>query len=361
MIEPRKDKVAPLPEEIIERAEDRFGVDEVDRVRIELQEEVAEESGLRAGSLPHEIAVRKALAAHFAPLLSAKPPPPDPKPDAKSFEEAWEAMDRRREWRPDHEKVMRWCARAVAGENPEYSEELTNAGIWPEIGLDILEETDAFAHHGFRTFLEHGPGGLYEWRYMFEYARFLKAKLKEHGIDPAELPDDDLIGLKPFVIAFASGLMQYKMLTPDNNWSDWGLCFVEFLDKWDTALYPLGEDAFSWAVQLARQNPIFLRSDRTRDNSVALVAGIAYYLQLMRGDQPILLPTERIGRLFGRDGDTARQLGSRLIRAVRNAGVLEETKSKWNFRRKEAKEHRFMLESDEYSTDDGYEDVTQVS
>jgi len=259
----------------------------------------------------------------------------------------------RADWEPDFRRQALHFYGALTSKDSKIAVRLRALGLSAKRVRWLLSETDKFASE-LTMVSEDQSNGLMDWQYLFEYARCLKGGLRTLEVP---IPDNEVSLLKPFVSVFVLAVLNYDRAFDPDSFNDYDDCFLQFVEKWDKVEYALGEDPFDKAVELARLYPVILPGERTGEDSVVFVASVAFHLQRLRGSESIMLPTERIGRLFGRSGEAARKSGSRVLKMVRQAGLLIETKADWNHRRAEAKEYRFAMEADSFVAPDGF--VTQ--
>lgn len=96
-------------------------------------------------------------------------------------------------------------------------------------------------------------------------------------------------------------------------------------------LQPEGHNIFDLCRALANERPLNLTQAATRGTRLAperlqIVASIAYYFHL-RNDGVVKMPTEFVGALWGLKGESARNVGSTVIRALVNVGLLKKAKN----------------------------------
>jgi hypothetical protein len=93
----------------------------------------------------------------------------------------------------------------------------------------------------------------------------------------------------------------------------WGLCAnfskddlapeEEFCHLWDSIKFPIGEGPLSVAIRQADALPVHLAHDFRGDAYTRFVS-VAYHLQLLVGDRPILLPCRPLADLLGTSAQT---------------------------------------------------------
>lgn len=149
---------------------------------------------------------------------------------------------------------------------------------------------------------------LDERKLLFRLARRLWAL---RGVDEESYEE-----MLPAVCAFVGDVYGDSSEHPeefamyDDRW-------IAFVDCWFKVRYPEGRGPLEVAFQKAESEPVSVR--RTyRSKSYVRFISMCYHLQCDRGDEPILLPVERVGALFGK----GKMLGSRLISLARQAGLL---------------------------------------
>jgi len=101
--------------------------------------------------------------------------------------------------------------------------------------------------------------------------------------------------------------------------------FVEFLAKLDCVLIPKGE-TLPAAFERAKRRQPPLKVSALRNKDVQLLASLCRELQVMMGDQPIMLHQASIAKLFGHSDH--RNI-SNWIKALKTLGVLKVAK-RWS-------------------------------
>ncbi|GEM_PF-2915967 len=134
----------------------------------------------------------------------------------------------------------------------------------------------------------HGPYHTPMWA----FARIIRSSLSD-GVDPNEV-------FRTFVepeIARRGGWK--SVLCTDLDYED---LYCDFVYCWERIRYGIGEGPLAVAFRQAQQAPLILpESDPWRDlETYKLFVSLAFRLQLIKGDEPIFLPSRRIGDLLGR-------------------------------------------------------------
>jgi len=133
--------------------------------------------------------------------------------------------------------------------------------------------------------------------------------------------------LKPILEVFREGSVSLGPLDPaqDRSWFLPDMFWLEFVDGWAAVKHPYGSNAFRLAASRAVRYPVRLNREAfgaRYSPPVEEVASIAYQLQKLVGDEPILLPVKLIGEHFGYKGDNARVAGSRVRKPLQDKGLL---------------------------------------
>lgn len=108
-----------------------------------------------------------------------------------------------------------------------------------------------------------------------------------------------------------------------------------FLIAWTKVKTPEGDDILRWAVDQAEQRPYTAVPCLGKVHKA--VMGAAYHLSLANGDEPILLPGERLGPMLGVSYKTV----YRAITLLRVQGVLKLVKL-YEYAKQEASEYLFV-------------------
>lgn len=176
--------------------------------------------------------------------------------------------------------------------------------------------------------IEHEERCVQEWQWMFRLAR----RLRTLGQVSAAL--DELV---PAIEAFcgaavSAGFGQHM------DFSDIEARWMDFVHYWHSVTYAEGQGPLEIAFEHARLHPIV--PIPSFGNNYALFVSTAYHLQRLLGDEPILLPVERVGALFDRD----KMYGSRLVSLAMRAGLLEVV-SLHRYSARQARSYRFLFDS----------------
>jgi hypothetical protein len=134
-----------------------------------------------------------------------------------------------------------------------------------------------------------------------------------------------------------------KEANPWRRWFGMGREDAEavFLDCWDKVRYLPGFQPLDSALEMARRQP--LQVPKRYTEGYALFVGMAGWLQVARGDRPIMLPVEDVGALLGVTPMTV----SRYRRWAKETGILVEVREARFGGKKgagEATEFRFRVE-----------------
>jgi len=121
----------------------------------------------------------------------------------------------------------------------------------------------------------------------------------------------------PAVVMFVEELYGDEIADPDDFAENDDL-WLTFVDAWFKVRYPEGQGPLEVAFRKSESEPVRVEPTFRNKNYVRFIS-MCYHLQQDRGDQPILLPVERVGALFGKD----KMQGSRLIRLALRMGLLQ--------------------------------------
>ena len=209
-----------------------------------------------------------------------------------------------------------------------------------EFQLLALEEVEKFAEE---HMLALQDGEIMEWQMMFALARRLLT-LEDAG-------RFDVCLLRPVVerlceILIDAGWGEYR------DFSDIEMRWLDFVRAWQIIEYPEGEGPLEAAFERAQRAPVTPKSPFSTD--YVLLVSTAYYLQRMLDPDPIVLPVERVGALFGRN----KMYGSRLIALAIEEGLLAVVAEHRRFQRL-ARTVRFKFDSDAYTPPEVPADVTR--
>jgi len=118
--------------------------------------------------------------------------------------------------------------------------------------------------------------------------------------------------------------------------------FIDFLTLFDKVKYAEGDGPLEWAFKEAKVRPIVPEPSLGSDYQT--VAGLAFYLQQLMGEEPILLPVQKIGTLLGK---TPRHVSNLIHLLVRN-GFLVVVDGDYRFTESKAKTYRFVADARKY-------------
>jgi len=118
--------------------------------------------------------------------------------------------------------------------------------------------------------------------------------------------------------------------------------YIDFLTLFDKVKYAEGEGPLEWAFKQAKVRPIVPEPSLGSDYQT--VAGLAFYLQQLVGEEPILLPVQKIATLLGK---TARHVSNLIHLLVRN-GLLVVVDGDYRFTEGRAKTYRFIGDTGKY-------------
>lgn len=175
-----------------------------------------------------------------------------------------------------------------------------------------------------------------EWQLIFRLARRLLALPGS----PQAVLDDYLPAVDAFCIAVhASDLIgnfvDFSRESFEDRW-------IEFVDALHKVRFPEGSGPLELAFAQAQRAPILPEPEIGKD--YVLLASTAYHLQLMMEADPILLPVERVGRLFRKN----KMHGSRLVQLLVHYGIVEVVAAEFSYASHRAKAYRFVFDSGLY-------------
>jgi len=152
-------------------------------------------------------------------------------------------------------------------------------------------------------------GEFDEWKVFFRLARRLWSL---EGVC-----DESYDGMLTAVATFIEELYGDEVSSDIDEFEENDERWLVFVDAWFKVRYPEGQGPLEVAFRKAEANPVQMEH-RFRNKDYGRFISMCYYLQADRGGDPILLPVERVGALFGKD----KMHGSRLVRIARRAGKL---------------------------------------
>jgi len=118
--------------------------------------------------------------------------------------------------------------------------------------------------------------------------------------------------------------------------------YIDFITMFDKVKYAEGEGPLEWAFYQAKNRPIVPQPSLGSDYQT--VAGLAFYLQQSVGEEPILLPVQKIATLIDK---TARHVTNLIHLLVRN-GFLVVVDGDYRFTESKAKTYRFIADTRKY-------------
>ncbi len=169
---------------------------------------------------------------------------------------------------------------------------------------------------------------LQEWQVVFAFARKLQAIP-----GTLDLPLTSRKLKKAVTIFCAKMAENYGQFV---DFSDTNERWFEFLDAWEKIRFPEGEGYLTVAFKFAEEKKIHVRPDLGEDFS--LLASVAYHLQKIQGEEPILLPVDPLAALMDR---TPMHI-SRLIGRLRRFGFIKDVDGNYSYKDHKAKTYRFV-------------------
>ena len=176
---------------------------------------------------------------------------------------------------------------------------------------------------------------LMEWQIIFAFARKMQAI---PGILDFPLNSQKL--MKPVAIFCAKMAENYSQFV---DFSDTNERFFEFVDAWEKIRFPEGEGYLTVAFKFAKEDRIHVEPDLGEDFS--LLASVAYHLQEIQGEDPILLPVNRVAALMGR----SKMHISRLIQILRRRGIIMDVDADYSYKDHKAKTYKFVKQTAKFS------------
>lgn len=205
----------------------------------------------------------------------------------------------------------------------------------------IIAHAMEVASQAAREFIDYDTAdtngvGTMEWQFMFRLARRL---LAVPGV-----ADGDVMRLRRPVLAFLSTLadLDYGGAFIDFSEEAFEDRWIDFVDALHKVRMPEGSGPLELAFKHAKQAPI--TPEPAIGPDYVLVASTAYYLQHLQGDEPILLPVERVGSLFGKD----KMHGSRLVQLLVHYGLIQVVDGDYSYTKQKAKTYKFVFDSGRY-------------
>ena len=169
------------------------------------------------------------------------------------------------------------------------------------------------------------------WQMVFHFVRRLLALPGAREAERSRL----FLALKAFVNTLESVGYPFG----NDNMEEY--C-IDFLTLFDKVKYAEGEGPLEWAFKQAKVRHIVPESHLGPDYQI--VADLAFYLQQVKGEEPILLPVQKISTLLGK---TPRHVSNLIHLLVRNH-LLVLVDGDYRFTEGKAKTYRFIGDTGKY-------------
>ncbi len=201
-------------------------------------------------------------------------------------------------------------------------------------GIDRRVLQKAVADFAIHVTTSVASGANQEWQIPFLLVRRIQKVLAENDIN---LPSSEIGQLRTFVMEFCDLIRPTIQGSGQFDYYDHEEFWDRFIGHWHKPKTLEGERLLDVALRNAHNNPITLTQDLQSPRLTEL-ASIAYHLQLLRDDEPILLPLSLLVNLLGISKERVWSLRTKLV----HIGLLVKVRE--HIAHSKANEYRFQLD-----------------
>lgn len=185
-------------------------------------------------------------------------------------------------------------------------------------------------------------------RKPFSYLFFLADEHLEEAMERSDKPVSTISPTELIdVERFRKGVLALALINSnkDREWFTPTLTELEYRAVRGSVKHPGEHNIFDYCRELAEERPIQLKPDGFGVSEALLVelqyvASIAYHLHI-KNDGSVKMPTKFVGAMWGLRDGSARNCGSKFIKALVAAGLLKQVKP--HVPNERVAEYRFMV------------------